>query len=80
MIKPLEILRVAQQGIDPSLDMLSQKEHSIQGSVQYSIKRFSGAQSFGTDDTGMLVYHYHKNDFEQNYLELRYCISGNRYS
>jgi AraC family transcriptional regulator len=79
MIKPLEILRVAQQGIDPSLDLLSQKNYHIQGSVQYSIKRFSAAQSFGTDDTGMLVYHYHQNQPDKNYLELRYCISGNRY-
>ena len=31
------------------------------------------------DDTGMLVYHYEKNNPGANYLELRFCVSGNVY-
>ena len=27
----------------------------------------------------MLVYHYEKNNAEANYLELRFCVSGNVY-
>lgn len=79
MIKPLDILRVAQQGVDPSLDILFEKEHHIPDSIQYSIKRYLGTQSWASDDTGMLVYHYHQSHPEKNYLELRYCTSGNRY-
>jgi len=31
------------------------------------------------DDTGMLVYHYEKSDPSSNYLELKFCVTGNVY-
>lgn len=31
------------------------------------------------DDTGVLVYHYEKNNPSANYLELKFCVSGNVY-
>ncbi|MCW3113392.1 MAG: helix-turn-helix transcriptional regulator, partial [Segetibacter sp.] len=53
MLKPLEILKVANQAtIDPSLDLLFQKEQTIPGSIQYSIKRYYNQFPQGSEDTG----------------------------
>ena len=80
MLKPLHILKVANQPtIDPDLDMLYEKEQSIPGSIQYSMRRYYTPDTISVEDTGMMVYHYHSNKAEDNYLELRYCTSGNRY-
>jgi AraC family transcriptional regulator len=79
MLKPLDILRVSHhENVDTSLDLLYQKEQNIPGSIQYSIKRFYTSE-LTDDDMGMLVYHFHSTDSEKNYLELKYCSSGNRY-
>lgn len=80
MLKPLDILKVANQPVvDSSMELLHQKEQSIPGSLQYSIKRYYMPGMLGAEDAGMLVYHYHVNQPEKNYLELRYCSTGNRY-
>ncbi|TDH26133.1 AraC family transcriptional regulator [Segetibacter sp. 3557_3] len=80
MLKPLDILRLSnQQEIDPLLDLLHEKEQHIPGSIQYSIKRYFAHHERIGDDTGMMVYHYHQQKPEDNYLELRFCITGNKY-
>lgn len=80
MLKPLDILKIASHDVaDPSMDLLYQKEQDIPGSFQYSIKRYYAQYDLTADDTGMMVYHYHANQPEKNYLELRYCSIGNRY-
>jgi AraC-like DNA-binding protein len=80
MLKPLDILRVAHQNtVDPSMDLLHSKEQRIPGSIQYSIKRYYAQNFTSSEDTGMMVYHYQPNTADNNYLELRYCITGNRY-
>ncbi len=80
MLKPLDILKVAhQETVDPSLDLLYSKEQHIPGSIHYSIKRYYSQQALVSEDTGMMVYHYHTNQPDKNYLELRYCSTGNRY-
>jgi AraC family transcriptional regulator len=80
MLKPLDILRVAHQdGIDPLMDVLYEKEQNIPGSIQYSIKRYYTPDIWAAEDTGMMVYHFHSNNPDKNYLELRFCTTGNRY-
>ncbi|MDQ6815372.1 MAG: AraC family transcriptional regulator [Bacteroidota bacterium] len=80
MLKPLDILKVANQPtVDSTLDLLFQKEQTIPNSIQYSIKRYYNQFPEGAEDTGMMVYHYHLDKPEKNYLELRYCTIGNRY-
>jgi AraC family transcriptional regulator len=80
MLKALDILKIAHHDtVDPSLDLLFHKEQSIPGSIQYTIKRYYTHNTLGTEDTGMMVYHFHQNQPEKNYLELRYCSIGNRY-
>jgi AraC-like DNA-binding protein len=36
-------------------------------------------EAWGAEDTGMFVYHFNAQKPKENYLELRFCISGNRY-
>lgn len=80
MLKPLDILTVAKQPlVDSRLDVLYQKEQNIPGAIQYSIKRLYSQHQTQDSDTGMLVYNYSQHQNEENYLEIRYCITGNRY-
>lgn len=79
MIKPLDILRVSKHDEIDLMAVLFQKEQNIPGSIQYTIKRYYSDQPVVKDDTGMMVYHYHNNEPEKKYLELRYCITGNKY-
>lgn len=82
MINPPDILQLAykQQPImHEELQLLQEKEQQIPGSVQYVIKRYRKNPRWNMEDTGMLVYHYKKNEARENHLELRFCVSGNVY-
>ena len=59
--------------------IMYEKERQIPGSIQYSIRRFHRHSQWNMDDTGMMVYHYRKTATEENYLELKFCVSGNTY-
>ncbi len=60
------------------LEVLQDVERTVPGSVNYAIRRYKKT-NWNMDDTGMLVYHYEKNNPTGNYLELRFCVSGNVY-
>jgi AraC family transcriptional regulator len=60
------------------LEVLQDIERTVPGSVNYAIRRYKKT-NWNMDDTGMLVYHYEKNNPTANYLELRFCVSGNVY-
>lgn len=81
MHQPPDILQLAfRQNIFPAqMILLQEKEKQIPGSVQYSMKRFRRYPQWNMDDTGMMVYHYEKNDPAKNYFELKFCVSGNVY-
>ena len=80
MIQVMDILKVAHRGgIEPSMDLLYEKGQQIPGSIQYNIRRYFAQDPWVGEDTGMLVYHYNSKKPAENYLELRYCITGNRY-
>lgn len=59
------------------LVLLQEKERQIPGSVQYTIKRYAKHPQWNIDDMGMMVYHYKRDEPAGNFLELRFCISGN---
>jgi len=61
------------------LEILHQKEQVIPGSVQYTIHRYRKMPQWGVDDLGMLVYHQSPGNPAENYIELRFCVSGNMY-
>jgi AraC family transcriptional regulator len=81
MHTPPEILQLAyhQNMMQQDLQLLQEKEQLIPGSVQYTIQRYNRNVQWNIEDTGMLVYHYEKQEKEHNYLELKFCISGNAY-
>jgi AraC family transcriptional regulator len=81
MHNPPDILTLAYKQA-PMLDqmvMLQEKQQQIPGSVQYSIKRYRREIQWNIDDTGMMVYHYERTEPARNYLELKFCFSGNVY-
>jgi AraC-like DNA-binding protein len=81
MHQPPDILTLAykQTLMQDQLILLQEKEQQIPGSVQYFIKRYRREPQWNIDDTGMMVYHYEKNNPRENYLELKFCVSGNVY-
>jgi AraC family transcriptional regulator len=81
MLQPPDILSFAykQPLMQGQLELLYEKEQQIPGSVQYVISRYKKHAQWAVDDAGMLVYHFKKNEPAMNYVELRFCISGNAY-
>ena len=61
------------------LELLHEVVRTVPGSVQYSIKRYRRFPQWNIEDTGILAYHYQKNNSAGNYLELKFCVSGNIY-
>jgi len=81
MHQPLDILNIAhkQPIMLGQMELLLDTDRSVPGSVHYHIKRYRKEPQWNMDDSGMLVYHYKKNNPEENYLELKFCITGNVY-
>lgn len=77
----LDILSLAyrQPLMQGQMSLLQEKQQPIPGSVQYVIKRYHRQPQWNIDDTGMMVYHFHGSKSKENYLELKYCLSGNVY-
>jgi AraC family transcriptional regulator len=67
------------KGIEQNAALLYEKEQNIPGSIHYNIRRYYAQAASVTEDTGMLVYHYNGKNQNNNYLELRFCTTGNRY-
>ncbi|MEP6675314.1 MAG: AraC family transcriptional regulator [Ferruginibacter sp.] len=81
MFQPQDILAIAykQPLMQGQLELLKDAERLVPGSVQYSIKRYRKLPQWNIDDTGMLIYHFNKSNSTENYLELKFCVSGNVY-
>src|SRR6201995_1545256 len=81
MHQPPDILSLAykQPFMQEQLQLLDEKERQIPGSVQYMIRRYEKNPLWNLEDTGMMVYHYQRENPQENYFELRFCISGNAY-
>ena len=81
MFHPPDILALAykQPVMHDEMVLLQEKEQQIPGSVQYFIKRYRRHPQWSMDDTGMMVYHFKKEEPKENYLELKFCITGNVY-
>ena len=80
MLQVLDILKVAHRnGIEPSMDLLYNKQQDIPGAVKYNISRYYAQHPWVAEDTGMMVYHYNEKKPKENFLELRFCATGNKY-
>ena len=81
MNQQTDILSIAhkQSFMYNELTVLQDIDRIVPGSVHYSIQRYSREPQWNMEDTGMLVYHYEKNNPDAHYLELKFCITGNVY-
>jgi AraC family transcriptional regulator len=81
MFQPPDILALAykQPVMQDQMALMQEKEQQIPGSVTYFIKRYRRNPQWNTEDMGMMVYHFKKDDPKENYLELTFCITGNMY-
>ena len=81
MHNPPDILSYAykQTLMQDQMVLLQHRDQQIPGSVQYTIKRYHRNLQWNIDDTGMMVYHYEEKTPKENYLELKFCVSGNVY-
>ena len=80
MLQSLDILQSAHLNtVDYRMNLLEMKEHYVPDSARYVIRRYEVPQFWSAQDTGMLVYHFDKLNTEDNFFELRFCISGNKY-
>jgi AraC family transcriptional regulator len=52
-------------------------EKEVPGSVTYNIQRFKKLAAWQFDDTGILIYHQNPINPTQNYLEIKFCVTGN---
>ncbi|MFM7839505.1 MAG: helix-turn-helix domain-containing protein [Chitinophagaceae bacterium] len=81
MNRSIDLLALAsQQPVFPeSMVLLQEKDRQIPGSVQYQVQRFKKNEQTSFEDVGVLAYQYTRSQSKDNYLELRFCISGNVY-
>ena len=81
MYQPPDILTLAhkQPFMMGDLEVLQEVERHVPGSVKYTINRYKKNLHWNIEDTGILIYHYEKNNPADNYLELKFCVSGNIY-
>lgn len=76
-----DILTIAHQQpfLHDELELLMETERTVPGSVKYAINRYKKNPKWPIEDTGILEYHYEKNNPDALYLELKFCVSGNVY-
>lgn len=81
MYNPPDILALAhkQPLMQGEMQLLQNRQQQIPGTVRYQIDRYRRHPQWNIEDTGMLVYHYAPASKEENFLELRFCVSGNVY-
>lgn len=81
MHNPPDILALAhrQNLMQGDLRLLQERHQQIPGSVNYTIHRYHRHPQWNIEDTGMMVYHYTRHESDDNFLELRFCVSGNVY-
>ena len=72
-------LAYKQPVMQDEIDCLQETDRTVPGSVHYVIQRFRKQPHWNMEDTGMLIYHYEKNNPKNNRLELKFCVTGNVY-
>ena len=72
--KSYELMKADQQ-----VDVVHTKEQTISSSVKYSFTRLYTSNAVNLEDANMLVYNLDKNNAAKNYLELRYCMTAEKY-
>ncbi len=74
----MQFQHILKNNIVTSADIIFEKKHQLPGSVNYSITRYVSNESNTAEDTGLLSYFVNKTDPATSYLQLQFCISGNK--
>lgn len=61
-------------------DVLFEKEQRLPGSIRYSITRYLSNDSLLSDDAGVLSYVVNKEERDDSYLQLNFCLTNNKSS
>lgn len=61
------------------LELVSELEKQIPGSVQYGIYRYKLQPHITPEDTAVLLYNYEAKQPKDKNIELRFCLNGNKY-
>lgn len=79
MQKSLAIIDAVIERPEMYQQLVSETNRQIPGSVHYSMRRFVKPGDWMQEDTGMLQYYYESAGSDKNFLELRFCVSGQVY-
>ena len=81
MQSAIDILSTAlkQPLMEKEMELVQHNSQKIPGSVQYVINRYRKSPGIIFEETGMLIYNYHKEEDKSRNLELVFCMEGNRY-
>lgn len=61
------------------MELVQKKVQKIPGTVHYEINRYKKLANIHLEDTGIMKYNYRENNNKESYLELVFCVTGNRY-
>lgn len=59
------------------IELLQASSKDIRGSVKYDIKRYRKQPLWNINDIGTFNYSFQKDNPKENFLELKFCITGN---
>lgn len=81
MVAEPNILELAHKRplLQEELELLHKRDKILPGQLHISVRKFRMHTQWSVEDTGMLTYRYEKGKQGEKYIELRFCISGNRY-
>ncbi len=71
---------VFKSNINSLPDISFKKEQHLPGSIHYSITRYQSNESLMVDETGVLTYSVNQSETEKSYLQLSFCLLGNKFS
>lgn len=65
--------------MNTELELVHKQEKQIPGSVQYAVYRYRLQPQMNLEDVGELAYNFNPKSTKERSIELRFCISGNKY-
>jgi AraC-like DNA-binding protein len=79
MINPINLLQSDIKEIEPHLNVVHSRHQDIPGSIIYAFTRYHTTHPIQVQESVNMVYHHQQLNSPKNFIELRYCITANRY-
>lgn len=65
--------------LNDQLEVIHAYDNKVPDSVNYNFLRLKKHQNWNIEDVGSLEYQFGNGEDQGSYLELRFCVSGNKY-